>query len=542
MSSDDEDLYDTAREELDDEITMDFSSLGPADICELIQGSDEASTSIRKQYLSRFSFNPPLISSLRQFLGTIVLSGETQEQDRILSAFAIRYVETSNDGLPLGAVYPLVYSIILLNTDLHNQQNDNPMTKDQYVNNTLHTVSLAYEGDGNPPISKQQTVEMLESIYGQVKLHPIVHPRSNSIISPSKKNFTLSRRVTEFFLLKRQSSRFSSAEETNGAETTSDKVPSMESTFIRPPKAPFKSGVLFRKHVLHSNSKRAADRRWLDCYCEIIGSDFIIYENYQKSNFAKYGDLSPKKLLVSDNDDELQVSRAKTVEQKKYKFHIPLRHAIAVVLPDGCYSLTRKFVFQIILLNGGLWLFQCASRDIACQWADCINYWAALESREPLTDGVGSWYGIESEWLLDFLPSDENFPRNFGELNAESISSYKPPSLPQVPDSMSQGLAKVSLVDKSNQNSSKLSTPSGYDGKNLGNSSEKYRCWEKSFHKHCGIISELIYSREILRCFGIGRGVIDVTAYDVPLTVEGEFFDGKFICWLNISHIRRKCQ
>jgi hypothetical protein len=80
----------------------------------------------------------PLDSALRLMIASIKLPGEAQKIDRIIEAFAARYV-ACNPGLVAHPddAYVLAFSLTLLNTDAHNAniRKDRKMTQEGYVRN-----------------------------------------------------------------------------------------------------------------------------------------------------------------------------------------------------------------------------------------------------------------------------------------------------------------------------------------------------------------------------------------------------------------------
>jgi hypothetical protein len=66
----------------------------------------------------------------RTFLSGFRLPGEAQKIDRLMEKFAERYVSCNADAFKSADVaYVLAYSVILLNTDAHNPQVKNKMSK-----------------------------------------------------------------------------------------------------------------------------------------------------------------------------------------------------------------------------------------------------------------------------------------------------------------------------------------------------------------------------------------------------------------------------
>jgi Sec7-like guanine-nucleotide exchange factor len=109
-----------------------------------------------RSYIGRFTFkDDPLDVALRKLLMEVGLPRETQQIDRVVEAFATRYVQSNpnlftSDGefyalysSDCGAYtrsadhpYILAFSLIMLHTDAFNKSNKRKMTKPDYVKNT----------------------------------------------------------------------------------------------------------------------------------------------------------------------------------------------------------------------------------------------------------------------------------------------------------------------------------------------------------------------------------------------------------------------
>ncbi|KAI0757099.1 hypothetical protein C8Q80DRAFT_1245438 [Daedaleopsis nitida] len=89
-------------------------------------------------YIERFNFvGDPLDVAVRKLLMDVGLPRETQQIDRVIEAFAARYVQCnpnlfSSDDHP----YILAFSLIMLHTDAFNKSNKRKMTKPDYIKNT----------------------------------------------------------------------------------------------------------------------------------------------------------------------------------------------------------------------------------------------------------------------------------------------------------------------------------------------------------------------------------------------------------------------
>ncbi|KAG0709032.1 hypothetical protein DFH29DRAFT_993870 [Suillus ampliporus] len=119
------------------------SVVGKADVAGLVGvksifSADAKYVATLKLYIGKFSFaGDPLDVALRRLLMHIGLPRETQQIDRVMEAFAKRYVECNpdifmSDDIP----YILAFSLIMLHTDAFNKSNKRKMTKVDYQKNT----------------------------------------------------------------------------------------------------------------------------------------------------------------------------------------------------------------------------------------------------------------------------------------------------------------------------------------------------------------------------------------------------------------------
>ncbi|KAG0277125.1 hypothetical protein BGZ95_006469, partial [Linnemannia exigua] len=110
--------------------------------------------SILIHYMSYFDFSGlRLDMAFRALCQKLVLKGESQEVDRVLEAFAGRYVVCNPRTLLGGAdhskdvVHAITYSILLLNTDLHVVRHSSlsKMSRSAFIKNTLQVVQQSSE-------------------------------------------------------------------------------------------------------------------------------------------------------------------------------------------------------------------------------------------------------------------------------------------------------------------------------------------------------------------------------------------------------------
>ncbi|KAJ8519864.1 hypothetical protein ONZ45_g3215 [Pleurotus djamor] len=126
---------------------------------------------ILKAFIALFDFHGKhFADAMREMLESFRLPGEAQQIGRITEVFASAYFaagpeEVKNED----AVYVLAYSVILLNTDLHNPQVRKRMTIEDYRRN-LRGVN------GGSDFSE----EYLQNIYDSIRKREIIMPEEHS--------------------------------------------------------------------------------------------------------------------------------------------------------------------------------------------------------------------------------------------------------------------------------------------------------------------------------------------------------------------------
>lgn len=112
-------------------------------------------------YMQLFDFaGMNILSTLRTLCGKLVLRGETQQFDRIITGLSARWCQCNpNHGFKAqDVVHTIFYSIILLNTDLHMADIGEKMSKNAYVKNTLPTVRRVV-ADAAPNAFEEATIK-----------------------------------------------------------------------------------------------------------------------------------------------------------------------------------------------------------------------------------------------------------------------------------------------------------------------------------------------------------------------------------------------
>ncbi|KAL0097606.1 hypothetical protein J3Q64DRAFT_1652380 [Phycomyces blakesleeanus] len=140
-------------------------------------------------YLNNFQFSRMrLDGAFRKLCSKLYFKAEAQQIDRILEVFAQRYW-ACNPRCIFGSadiVYAVVYSLLLLNTDLHVAQgNYARMTRQAFVKNTMSTIHEQKISDNKQRrgVSDEKAWEAdmeiwLKDMYVSVKHHQILQPLS----------------------------------------------------------------------------------------------------------------------------------------------------------------------------------------------------------------------------------------------------------------------------------------------------------------------------------------------------------------------------
>lgn len=200
-----------------------------------------------------------LDSAFRTLCSKIYFKAEAQQIDRILEAFAKRYWQC-NPHCIFGSsdtVHAVVYSLLLLNTDLHVAQSHTKMTRPEFIQNTMSTLRDHHQQ--TTPQWESAIEHELKEMYMSVKHYQIVqtpgNKRSSILLSGGRR---LKRSVSSMIRGPR---------------------PVPEEKSVRDPDLPYKEGLVMRKHLLVSAGQKARFREWRLCWLEIgIEGELRMYD------------------------------------------------------------------------------------------------------------------------------------------------------------------------------------------------------------------------------------------------------------------------
>ncbi|KQK09492.1 ARF guanine-nucleotide exchange factor GNL2 [Brachypodium distachyon] len=107
-------------------------------IGEYLGDPDEFNLQVLKEFTETFDFTGSILdTALRTYLETFRLPGESQKIQRVLEHFSERFFDQQTAGVfaTKDAAFILCYSVIMLNTDLHNPQVKKKMSEDDFIRN-----------------------------------------------------------------------------------------------------------------------------------------------------------------------------------------------------------------------------------------------------------------------------------------------------------------------------------------------------------------------------------------------------------------------
>ncbi|XP_068943625.1 PH and SEC7 domain-containing protein 4 isoform X2 [Petaurus breviceps papuanus] len=309
-----------------------------------LQKNNDFSRNVAEKYLSFFQFkDKSLDQALRGFLQALVLSGETQERERILYQFSKRFHHCNPGAFPSAdAVHTLTCAIMLLNTDLHGQNIGRSMSCQEFITN----LNGLRDG-GNFP--KEQLKTLYWSIRSE-KLEWAVDEEEEVAIKPMKPRPSIS---------------------------GSQKRRNTMVQFTQDPTVPtYKQGLLARKMHADVDGKKTpwGKRGWKMFHTLLRG--MVLY-------FLKGEESCPENW---------------TAEGPMPEEGIGVHHALAV--PAVHYT-KKPHVFQLRTADWRLYLFHAPTAKEMTSWIARINLAAATHSAPPFPAAVGS----QRKFVRPILPT-----------------------------------------------------------------------------------------------------------------------------------------
>lgn len=295
--------------------------------------------------MAHFDFKDmKLEESFRSLCSKLYLKGETQQIDRVLLQFSARFFQCNPTSIfgTTDVVHAIVYSLLLLNTDLHVAQGDyKKMSQSAFVKNTMNTISTgspAYsmlaESHRSSGIStnsydwvplqritsntsdfsakssayaqsldsysksfQDEVKNLLKQMYNNIRNNQIANPSSSPISMQNNRVSTAFKRSVGTIIWK-NTTREPMPQSTAACETASiasansiapssvmqyqavaSHLQSTELPTSYTSNAPYyKEGMVSRKHLLEQSNQKAKHRDWKDCFMVIERSQLRMYK------------------------------------------------------------------------------------------------------------------------------------------------------------------------------------------------------------------------------------------------------------------------
>lgn len=172
-----------------------FVLINTEEYTQFLAAPDAESTQIREYYMDLFVWDSSLLVSTRKLCLKLYLKGESQEIDRILSSFTKSYLKQHPVNVfctrDFEKIYIVLYSLILLNTALHNSEisKKSRISQAEYIKNTFGTF-LQQNKRALKSLSVKQKIQIereLNNYYEDLSHRELYLKTSDSAPSTPKK-------------------------------------------------------------------------------------------------------------------------------------------------------------------------------------------------------------------------------------------------------------------------------------------------------------------------------------------------------------------
>ncbi|KAI0066118.1 hypothetical protein BV25DRAFT_1835812 [Artomyces pyxidatus] len=198
------------------------------------------------------------------------------------------------------------------------------------------------------------------------------------------------------------------SQQSDDTGSTTISITDEELALLGPPWA--KEGMLCRKQYNESAGKRAKSKAWLDV--------FVVIQKGELNMFT-FGDNGGGRQPV--------VGGGNWLENANPVGTVLLAHSLAHSLPPPGYNRQRPHCMVLTLANGAVYFFQAGTEELVNEWVSTCNYWAARQSKEPLTGGVSNmeygWNRVSEPHLHGRSISDDESVRMADYADSMSVRS-----------------------------------------------------------------------------------------------------------------------
>ncbi|XP_040270549.1 PH and SEC7 domain-containing protein 4-like [Bufo bufo] len=292
-----------------------------------LQKNNDFSALVAEEYLALFDFTgKSLDMALRSLLQELVLTGETQERERVLFHFSKRFHSCNpKDYRSADAVHTMTCALMLLNSDLHGQNIGRSMTLPEFINN----LDGMNDGSNFPR-------ELLKGLYNSIRTEKL-----EWAVNEERLPNTRLTRPESLMSVRKRSNPFVD-------------IPAPD------PDAPvYKQGVLCRKVHADADGKKTpwGKRGWKSFHAVLKGMLLFLLKDEYRSDFH-----FPEEV-------------------------ISVHHSLAERASE--YT-KRPNVFRLQTADWRVFLFQTQTPEEMNSWMIRINLVAAMFSSPPFPAAVGS--------------------------------------------------------------------------------------------------------------------------------------------------------
>ncbi|WFD33757.1 hypothetical protein MCUN1_000574 [Malassezia cuniculi] len=350
------------------------------------KGEDRAK--VRHHYFEHFDFTGQRLDrAMRAMCDKLLLRAETQQLDRILDAFAKRYIECNPNSVfkTHEIVHTVAFSLFLLNTDLHLADMQGRMTRAQFVQNTL--ASLAEQLDPQTdPMSPPTSPDIPHSSSAQ-DLSGL--PRAHSRASTTR---TLMRR---FSVISRRSVDQNEEERSTVQDTLRDMYYSIRHDPIPVPGTQSASRTEEPQPDSQEEDKDLSKSTTEPSEKESSGPDTLpeIEGCLSVKELSPYGRTWFKHWTNAHGHVKkgvLYIYKYSNSARRLYLWReVPLQHSYSSL------SERQESVFELFTAYGKIYHMRFPGIAASKSWVEVCTYWAARSSRPPL---LGAMTNIDYGW------------------------------------------------------------------------------------------------------------------------------------------------
>ncbi|CAO3612055.1 unnamed protein product [Cunninghamella blakesleeana] len=363
-------------------------------------------------YLAKFDFTSLRLDDAFRLLCTkLYFKAEAQEIDRVLEGFAYRYWCCNRDSTLLynpDIVYAVIYSLMLLNTDLHIAQglHHTKMSRADFILNTMTTINNNkynnQSNDNHRVENWNQSMELyLKELYTSVKLHGILQPgsekltRGKSLLQRMGSKRQISQRRGSELQQQQQNDLSVTKNNNNNDYSVGGNIRKLSHDIIDSPVMEGKIRYKTNDSKIKLPNKHEWNEAWMVLYQRCL------------SLIADKSSIIPHRSMIRQTNQAWEL--------------LDLGHSTTArgTISTTIANTTKNNVFHFhLILNNSIWYeFECETESELNLWIKHIQYWTAMSTRIPLKPPISSdRFGWENDLI-----------HNYHLLNSCTISTWESP-------------------------------------------------------------------------------------------------------------------